>query len=70
MDISGAIDKAIEFFYEYIQPHLGTFFKIAAIVLIVIILLRIFVPMIWENILVGIIKLSDKKSENEKEDEK
>ncbi|MGN1101523.1 MAG: hypothetical protein ACI4RG_04965 [Huintestinicola sp.] len=70
MDILGAFEYIKELFIRYVQPHLGTIFKIAAAVIIAIILLRIFVPMIWENILVGIIKISDKKTKNEKEDEK
>lgn len=70
MDISGAVEYIKELFIRYVEPYLGVILKIAAAVIIAIILLRIFVPMIWENILVGIIKISDKKSENEKEDEK
>ena len=70
MDILGVIDCIKELFIRYVEPYLGVILKIAAVVIIAIILLRIFVPIIWENILVGIIKISDKKSENEKEDQK
>lgn len=70
MDISGIIEYIKELFIRYVEPYLGAIIKIAAVVIIVIILLRIFVPMIWENILVGIIKISDRKTKNEKEDEK
>lgn len=70
MDIFGVIDCIKEFFIRYVQPNLGTIVKITAAVIIAITLLRIFVPIIWENILVMIIKITDKKSKNEKEDEK
>lgn len=70
MDILGVIDCIKELFIRYVEPYLGAILKIAAAVIMAIILLRIFVPMIWENILVGIIRISDKKTENEKEDEK
>ena len=69
MDILGAVEYIKELFIRYVQPHLWAILKIAAVVIIAITLLRIFVPMIWENILVGIIKISDKKTKNEKEDE-
>ena len=69
MDILGAVEYIKELFIRYVQPHIGTIAKLVLIAAAVIILLRIFVPIIWENILVGIIKISDKKTKNEKEDE-
>ena len=69
MDIYGIIEYIKDIFIRYVEPYLGTIAKIALAVIIVLILLRIFLPIIWENILVGIIKISDKKTENEKEDE-
>lgn len=69
MDIFGVIDYIKELFIRYVQPNFGTIIKIVAVVIIAIILLQILVPIIWENILVGIIKISDKKTKNEKEDE-
>lgn len=47
---------------------MGTFAKIAAAVIVAVILLRILLPVVRENILVGIIKISDKKTKNEKDD--
>lgn len=69
MDIYGIMEYIKELFIRYVQPNLGMIAKITLAVLIIIILLRIFIPKIWENILVGIIKISDKKTKNEKEDE-
>lgn len=70
MDIFGVIDCLKDLFIRYVMPNFGAILKIAAAVIIGIIILRIIVPIIFENILVGIIKISDKKSENEKEDQK
>ena len=69
MDIYGIIEYIKELFIRYVQPYLGTAAKIALAVIIVLVILRIIFPIIWENILVGIIKISDKKTENEMEDE-
>ncbi|MGN0587672.1 MAG: hypothetical protein ACI4JF_10330 [Oscillospiraceae bacterium] len=68
MDISQALEYIKQLYLMYIQPHMGTIVKVALAVIIIIILLRIFLPMIWENILVGVVKLSD-KNKNEKDDE-
>ena len=69
MDISGIIDFIRRLITEIILPNLGKIALIAVIVIAILTLLRIFIPMIWENILVGIIKISDKKTNNKKEDE-
>ena len=69
MNISGAVEYIKELFIRYVQPNGVVIFKIAAVVIIAIILLKIFVPVIWENILMGIIKISDKKQKIKKEDE-
>lgn len=69
MDISGITDFIKRLITEIILPNLGKIALIAVIVIAILTLLRIFVPMIWENILVGIIKISDKKTNNKKEDE-
>ena len=69
MNISGAVEYIKELFIRYVQPNGVVIFKIAAAVIIAIILLKIFVPVIWENILMGIIKISDKKQKIKKEDE-
>lgn len=67
MDISQALEYIQQLFILYIQPHIGAIIKVAAAVIIVIILLRILLPIIWENILVGIVKLSEKN--NDKKDD-
>lgn len=69
MDISGITDFIKRLITEIILPNLGKIALIAVIVIAILTLLRIFIPMIWENILVGIIKISDKKTNNKKEDE-
>lgn len=70
MDIRSLIQYIRELFIHYVQPNIGTILIVVLIAVIVLTLLRIFIAMIWENILVGIVKISDKKTENEKEDEK
>ena len=69
MDISGITDFIKRLITEIILPNLGKIALIAVAAIVILKLLRIFVPMIWENILVGIIKISDKKNNNKKEDE-
>lgn len=69
MDISGINDFIKRLITEIILPNLGKIALIAVAAIVILTLLRIFVPMIWENILVGIIKISDKKTNNKKEDE-
>lgn len=69
MDISGITDFIKRLITEIIFPNLGKIALIAVIAIVILTLLRIFIPMIWENILVGIIKISDKKTNNKKEDE-
>lgn len=69
MDISGITDFIRRLITEIILPNLGKIALIAVAAIVILTLLRIFVPMIWENILVGIIKISDKKNNNKKEDE-
>ena len=69
MDISGITDFIKRLITEIILPNLGKIALIAVIVIAILTLLRIFIPMTWENILVGIIKISDKKNNNKKEDE-
>lgn len=69
MDISGITDFIKRLITEIILPNLGKIALIAVATIVILTLLRIFVPMIWENILVGIIKISDKKNNNKKEDE-
>ncbi len=69
MDISGITDFIKRLITEIILPNLGKIALIAVVAIVILTLLRIFVPMIWENILVGIIKISDKKTNNKKEDE-
>lgn len=69
MDISGITDFIKRLITEIIFPNLGKIALIAVVAIVILTLLRIFIPMIWENILVGIIKISDKKNNNKKEDE-
>ena len=69
MEISGITDFIKRLITEIILPNLGKIALIAVAAIVILTLLRIFVPMIWENILVGIIKISDKKNNNKKEDE-
>lgn len=69
MDISGITDFIKRLITEIILPNLGKIALIEMAVVAILTLLRILIPMIWENILVGIIKISDKKNNNKKEDE-
>ena len=69
MDISGITDFIKRLITEIILPNLGKIALVAVIVIAILTLLRVFIPMIWENVLVGIIKISDKKTNNKKEDE-
>lgn len=69
MDISGITDFIKRLITEIIFPNLDKIALIAVVAIVILTLLRIFIPMIWENILVGIIKISDKKTNNKKEDE-
>ncbi len=69
MDISGITDFIKRLITEIIFPNLGKIALVAVAAIVILTLLRIFIPMIWENILVGIIKISDKKNNNKKEDE-
>lgn len=69
MDISGITDFIKRLITEINLPNLGKIALIAVVAIVILTLLRIFIPMIWENILVGIIKISDKKNNNKKEDE-
>ncbi len=69
MDISGITDFIKRLIIEIIFPNLGKIALVAVVAIVILTLLRIFIPMIWENILVGIIKISDKKNNNKKEDE-
>lgn len=69
MDISGITDFIKRLITEIILPNLGKIALIAVVTIVILTLLRILIPMIWENILVGIIKISDKKNNNKKEDE-
>ena len=69
MDISGITDFIKRLITEIILPNLAKIALIAVIVIALLTSIRILVPMIWENILVGIIKISDKKNNNKKEDE-
>lgn len=69
MDISGITDFIKRLITEIILPNFGKIALIAVVTIVILTLLRILIPMIWENILVGIIKISDKKNNNKKEDE-
>lgn len=69
MDISGITDFIKRLITEIVLPNLGKIALITVIIIVILTLLRILIPMIWENILVGIIKISDKKNNNKKEDE-
>ena len=69
MDISGITDFIKRLITEIIFLNLGKIALVAVAAIVILTLLRIFIPMIWENILVGIIKISDKKNNNKKEDE-
>ena len=57
----------LDFIKENILPNIGLIIKILLIVSAGVFLLRMLIPVIWHNILVGIIKISDKN--NEKDDE-
>lgn len=69
MDISGITGFIKRLITEIIFPNLGKIALTAVITIVILTLLHILIPMIWENILVGIIKISDKKNNNKKEDE-
>lgn len=49
------------FFREIILPNLKNIAVLLIIVLLSLTVLKIVIPVIWENILVGIIKISEKK---------
>lgn len=63
MDISQVTEYIKQLYEMYIQPNILTIIKVIAAVIVAVILLRIFVPLIWENILVGIVKLSEKNKD-------
>lgn len=67
MDISQVAEYIKQLYEMYIQPNILTIIKVIAAVIIAVILLRIFVPLIWENILVGIVKLSEKNKDKKGE---
>lgn len=63
MDISQVTEYIKQLYEMYIQPNILTIIKVIAAVIVAVILLRIFVPLIWENILVGIVRLSEKNKD-------
>ena len=70
MDIQKILESGRKIIEEYLIPNIGTILLIIVGIIAGLFVLRIIFAALWENILVGIIKISDKKSENEKEDEK
>ena len=70
MDIQKILESGRKIIEEYLIPNIGTILLIRVGIITGLFVLRIIFAALWENILVGIIKISDKKSENEKEDEK
>ena len=66
MDILSAVEYIKELFLKNIQPHLGTIAEIILAGIAIIIILRIFLPIIWENVLVSIVKLSDRSTKKRK----
>ncbi|MCI7499421.1 MAG: hypothetical protein MSA82_08420 [Oscillospiraceae bacterium] len=70
MDIQKILESGRKIIEEYLIPNIGTILLIIVGIIAGLFVLRIIFAALWENILVGIIKISDKKTENEKEDEK
>lgn len=70
MDIQKILESGRKIIEEYLIPNIGTILLIIVGIIAGLFVLRIIFATLWENILVGIIKISDKKTENEKEDEK
>lgn len=70
MDIQKILESGRKIIEEYLIPNIGTILLIIVGIITGLFVLRIIFAALWENILVGIIKISDKKTENEKEDEK
>ena len=70
MDIQKILESGRKIIEEYLIPNIGTILLIIVGIIVGLFVLRIIIAALWENILVGIIKISDKKTENEKEDEK
>ena len=70
MDIQKILESGRKIIEEYLIPNLGTILLIIVGIIAGLFVLRIIFAALWENILVGIIKISDKKTKNEKEDEK
>lgn len=70
MDIQKILESGRKIIEEYLIPNIGTILLIIVGIIVGLFVLRIIFAALWENILVGIIKISDKKTENEKEDEK
>ncbi len=61
------ITFVLDFIKENILPNIGLIFKILLTVSVGVFLLRLLIPVIWQNILVGIIKISDKNKEKDDE---
>jgi len=61
------ITFVLDFIKENILPNIGLIFKILLNVSVGVFLLRLLIPVIWQNILVGIIKISDKNKEKDDE---
>ena len=70
MDIQKILESGRKIIEEYLIPNIGTILLIIVGIIVGLFVLRIIFAALWGNILVGIIKISDKKTENEKEDEK
>ena len=70
MDIQKILESGRKIIEEYLIPNIGTILLIIVGIIAGLFVLSIIFAALWENILVGIIKISDKKTENEKEDEK
>ena len=70
MDIQKILESGRKIIEEYLIPNIGTILLIIVGIIVGLFVLRIIFATLWENILVGIIKISDKKTENEREDEK
>lgn len=69
MDLNDILGYISQFVSEKIIPNLDSIAIIIGIIILILITLKILLPIIWENILVGIVKISDRKDKYKKEKE-
>ena len=72
MDILSLIKNILMFIMriinEYVLPNLSAIVKTIVIIAVISVILRFVLPLIWHNILVIIIKISDRKNHSKGKD--